>query len=174
MIALGDALSCRLARTDDERAGYFALRREIFCQEQGLFDASDADAHDAYAYPIICAEPSGRVVGVVRIWEEPGAPGAFWGGRLGVRAEQRSAGGVGRALVQTAVGTARAWGATSFHATVQKANVPFFRRLHWRSLGELELAGQPHHLMQAELERYQPLPAARPWPTPELTRVRAA
>jgi putative N-acetyltransferase (TIGR04045 family) len=61
---------------------------------------------------------------------------------------------VGRWLVQRAVGTARGWGARQFRATVQRANVAFFRRLHWRSLETLELHGRAHYLMEAELARY--------------------
>ena len=149
----------RLAR-DGERHGYFALRRAIFCREQGLFDGDDRDEHDDAAHPIVCLHEGGRVAGVVRIWET--APGDWWGGRLGVDAEFRAAAVVGRRLVQTAVGTARAWGAWRFRATVQRANVAFFRRLRWRTLEELDLLGQPHHLMQADLDWYAPTAEARP------------
>lgn len=165
MIAAEDPdFSCRVARGEREVAAYFALRRAIFCEEQGLFTATDRDACDAAAVPIVCLrrEPAGepRVVGVVRIWEE--APGDWWGGRLGVDPELRTLGTVGRWLVQTAVGTARAWGAWRFRATVQRANVAFFRRLRWRSLEELTLHGQPHHLMEADLGHYAPTAEERP------------
>jgi putative N-acetyltransferase (TIGR04045 family) len=159
-------LACRIARTDRERRDYFALRRSIFCVEQGLFVASDRDDHDDVAYPIVCltapapAPVGPRVVGVVRIWEE--APGDWWGGRLGVDAEFRTVNAVGRRLVQTAVGTARAWGAWRFRATVQRANVPFFRRLRWQTREELDVLGQPHHLMEADLGWYAPTTEVRP------------
>jgi putative N-acetyltransferase (TIGR04045 family) len=151
---------CRLARTNAEYAGYFALRRQIFCDEQGVFAGDDRDAVDDHAFGIVCLDPAGRVGGVVRIWEE--SPGVWWGGRLGVHPELRALAALGRSLVRTAVGTARAWGAHQFRATVQRPNVAFFRRLHWRSLGELELHGQLHHLMEAELARYTPIEQARP------------
>jgi putative N-acetyltransferase (TIGR04045 family) len=80
---------------------------------------------------------------------------------------------VGRWLVQTAVGTARAWGAHQFRATVQGPNVAFFRRLHWRSLQELELFGCAHHLMEAELQRYPPTAELRPAGQPGATDVAA-
>ncbi len=99
-------------------------------------------------------------MGVVRIWEE--SPGDWWGGRLGVDPEFRTVGAVGRWLVQTAVGTARAWGAHRFRATVQRANVPFFRRLRWQTREEIELFGRPHHLMEAMLEHFSPTDEARP------------
>jgi putative N-acetyltransferase (TIGR04045 family) len=152
--------ACRLARGDGELAAYFALRRQIFCAEQGVFAGDDRDAVDDDAFGIVCVGPGERVVGVVRIWEE--SPGLWWGGRLGVDPDFRTLAALGRALVRTAVGTARAWGARQFRATVQRPNVAFFRRLHWRSLAEQELHGQPHHLMEADLERYTPLPQLRP------------
>jgi putative N-acetyltransferase (TIGR04045 family) len=151
----------RVARTARERSAYFALRREIFCAEQQLFDGDDRDECDATAVPIVCVAGEGaRVVGVVRIWEE--TPGDWWGGRLGVDPEFRTVGAVGRWLVQTAVGTARAWGAHRFRATVQRANVAFFRRLRWQTREEIELLGHPHHLMEAMLQYYPPTEEARP------------
>jgi putative N-acetyltransferase (TIGR04045 family) len=157
----GDPFVSRLARDASERLAYFALRRAIFCREQGLFDGDDRDEHDAAAHPIVCLRDA-RVVGVVRIWES--APGDWWGGRLGVDAEFRAAAAVGRRLVQTAVGTARAWGAWRFRATVQRANVAFFRRLRWRTLEEIAVLGRPHHLMEADLSWYPPTSEARPSP----------
>jgi putative N-acetyltransferase (TIGR04045 family) len=156
-------LGCRLARTERERRDYFALRRAIFCDEQGLFAGDDRDEVDARAHPIVCLRDEGgeaRVVGVVRIWED--APGDWWGGRLGVEAAHRAAATVGRRLIQTAVGTARAWGAWRFRATVQLANVPFFRRLHWRTVDELQLLGAAHHLMEADLSWYALTAERRP------------
>ena len=165
--AVPDAFTCRLARDEPERLAYLALRRQIFCLEQGLFDGDDRDEHDQAAHPIVCLHENVRVVGVVRVWET--APGDWWGGRLGVDAEFRAAAVVGRRLVQTAVGTARAWGSWRFRATVQSANVAFFRRLHWRTLEELELFGQRHHLMEADLSWYRPTNEARP-AAPPLSR----
>jgi putative N-acetyltransferase (TIGR04045 family) len=150
---------CRLARDVSERRAYFALRREIFCREQRLFNGDDRDTQDDGAYPIVCLRGT-RVVGVVRIWET--APGDWWGGRLGVDADFRAAALVGRRLVQTAVGTARGWGAHCFRATVQRANVAFFRRLRWRTLDEIQLLDQPHHLMEADLTWYTPITEPRP------------
>lgn len=154
----------RVARTERERADYFALRRAIFCDEQRLFAGDDRDACDGAAIPIVCVAdgvgPHARVVGVVRIWEQ--SPGDWWGGRLGVDPAYRTVGAVGRWLVQTAVGSARAWGAHRFRATVQRANVAFFRRLRWQTREELELFGQAHHLMEADLACFAPTAEVRP------------
>jgi putative N-acetyltransferase (TIGR04045 family) len=151
-------LTCRLAVGEAERAAYFEVRRAIFCEEQGIFDGGDdRDACDELAHPIVCLTAERAVVGVVRIWTD--GDGVWWGGRLGVRRDFRGVAGVGPLLIRTAVGTARAWGARQFLATVQRANVPLFRRMHWRTLEELELHGRAHHLMEAALERYVPIAA---------------
>jgi putative N-acetyltransferase (TIGR04045 family) len=154
----------RLARGAREHQAYFALRRAIFCHEQGLFSGDDRDACDDTAIPIVClatvAGAGPRVVGVVRVWEE--APGDWWGGRLGVDRDFRTVGAVGRWLVQTAVSSARAWGAWRFRATVQQANVVFFRRLRWQTREELTILGRPHHLMEADLRHYPPAGELRP------------
>jgi putative N-acetyltransferase (TIGR04045 family) len=155
------ATACRIATAEREVAAYFALRRRIFCDEQGLFPGDDRDAWDAVATPIVCvareARGDGRVVGVVRIYEE--SRDLWYGGRLGVDAAHRRGWTIGRSLIVTAVTTAHARGCRRFLATVQLANVRFFERLHWRALGHVEAHGVPHQLMEADLGHY---PAARP------------
>ena len=143
---------CRITVAERERSAYFALRRRIFCDEQRLFPSSDRDAWDSLAIPIVCVASDGRVVGVVRIYEE--LPGLWHGGRLGVEAHRRG-GVIGRALIFTAVTNAQARGCRRFLATVQLANVTFFERLHWRALGAVEAHGVPHQLMEADLDFYR-------------------
>src|ERR1700677_4897041 len=82
----------KIARTREELDGYWALRRSIFCDEQGIFQGSDRDAIDDHAIPIVCesliAGMEDSVVGVVRIDER--APGLWYGIRLGVAENFRS------------------------------------------------------------------------------------
>ena len=49
-----------------------------------------------------------------------------------------------------------ALGCREFLATVQHQNAKFFQRLHWETLGELELFGLRHVKMRADLGYYQP------------------
>lgn len=141
-------------------AGYWQLRSAIFCEEQHLFESSDRDALDADAHPIVAlhhgfeAADAGAVVGVVRIVETE--PGVWYGGRLGVHRAFRRQNQIGKGLIWRAVTTAHGWGATRFLATVQRQNVAFFRRLHWRSLETLTIRGIDHHRMEADLTYYQP------------------
>ena len=146
----------RLARTPWERAGYHALRRDVFCTEQQVFADDDRDAIDAVAIPIIAAccmaGMPDRVVGAVRIHEAE--PGVWRGSRLAVHEDHRKLGRIGAELIRMAVSTAHGLGARQFLAQVQEQNVLFFRRLHWKSLGAMTLHGLPHHDMQADLSRY--------------------
>ncbi len=167
----------RIARAGHELDGYWRLRRQIFCEEQAIFSESDRDEFDEQAFPIVCealiAGMEDGVVGVVRIDER--APGVWYGSRLGVAQEYRSIrqfspsvsvrnslpvyrglGALGAGLIYKAVSTAHALGCTEFLATVQHQNARFFQRLHWESLGTLDLFGLPHVKMRADLNYYRP------------------
>ena len=169
--------SFRIARASHELDGYWALRRQIFCEEQGIFQGTDRDEFDEHAIPIVCetiiAGMEDGVVGVVRIDER--APGLWYGSRLGVAPAYRSIrqlspsvsvrnslpvyrglGALGAGLIYKAVSTAHALGCTEFLATVQHQNARFFQRLHWEPLGTLDLFGLPHVKMRADLSYYRP------------------
>lgn len=156
--SLGAAVVAEVASEAWQLAGYRALRRAIFAEEQGLFEGSDFDEHDAHALPIVAqsliAGMADRVVGVVRIYRSE--PGTWYGGRLGVHKEFRRFGAIGTALITTACSTAHALGCQRFLATVQQANVRYFERHHFRVLREISLLGRPHQLMQADLACYPP------------------
>jgi putative N-acetyltransferase (TIGR04045 family) len=147
------------ATTAWERQGAHALRREVFCREQGLFGDDDRDAIDDVAQLIVAQAMWGlvadRVVGTVRIHQP--TPGTWWGSRLAVAREERKVGALGAALIRVAVCSAHALGCQTFLAHVQEQNVLLFRRLHWQVLETLELHGRPHMRMQADLKFYPPL-----------------
>ncbi|WP_375455889.1 MSMEG_0567/Sll0786 family nitrogen starvation N-acetyltransferase [uncultured Methylobacterium sp.] len=144
-----------------ERRASAALRRDVFCAEQGIFAGSDADALDAHAIPICALSTLGgdpdAVVGTVRIHETPDRPGEWWGSRLAVARGHRRVGALGAGLIRVAVSSAHARGCTRFLAHVQSGNAAMFHALHWDSLGETELHGRPHHLMRADLAFYPPM-----------------
>ncbi len=142
-----------------ERRCAAALRRQVFCEEQGLFDGDDRDGIDEAAIPIVAVSMLGLVaddvVGTVRIHEAE--PGVWWGSRLAVAADYRKVGALGAALIRLAVSSAHARGCTRFLAHVQAQNGLLFRRLHWSIVEEKELHGRPHYLMQADLAHYPPI-----------------
>ena len=146
-----------------ERRDAAALRRTVFCKEQGLFNGiDDRDAVDDIATPIVAISllgvAAGDVVGTVRIHQPE--PGVWWGSRLAVAADHRRVGSLGAGLIRLAVSSAHARGCRTFLAHVQGQNVPLFRRLNWTTLEELELHGMPHHRMRADLAAYPPIAAA--------------
>lgn len=137
-----------------------ALRRQVFCAEQGLFGGDDRDAIDAdpslrtlVALSCLAGEAD-QMVGTVRIHEA--SPGLWWGSRLAVRRSFRHSSALGSALVRLAVSSAHALGCREFLAHVQAQNVTLFQRLHWQVLDERVLHGRMHALMRAELAQYPP------------------
>jgi putative N-acetyltransferase (TIGR04045 family) len=136
-----------------------ALRRQVFCTEQGLFQDDDRDAIDDIAIPLVALSSLGitheDVVGTVRIYEE--APGLWWGSRLAVSRPYRKIGAIGTSLIRLAVSAAHARGCRRFLAHVQSQNAPLFHALHWQTLEEVRLHGHPHHFMQADLAYYPPI-----------------
>ena len=147
----------RADRAWEVRAAH-ALRRQVFCAEQGLFADDDRDGLDARALPIVAlswnAGMAERVVGTVRIHAHEN--GLWRGSRLAVARGYRRTAGLGRELIRVAVGSAHARGATRFLATVQHANIGFFESLHWRLLDTATVCGAPHGLMEADLAHYPP------------------
>ena len=141
----------KLVSSERELTAYYALRRLIFAQEQGLFYEDDRDDIDTFAHPIVALNGD-TVVGVVRIYEVK--PQIWYGGRLGTHPNYRRGWQVGKGLIEKAVTTANTWGCKKFLATVQLQNVRFFQRLHWQSLEEMTIKDRPHHLMEADLNFY--------------------
>ena len=151
----------KFATSPWERTGTAALRRQVFCHEQAVFEGDDRDAIDGHALPICALSTLGgdpdAVVGTVRIHEVVGKPGEWWGSRLAVAPDYRRVGALGAGLIHVAVASAHARGCTRFLAHVQAGNVALFQSLDWHSLEEATLHGRPHHLMQADLAAYPPM-----------------
>ncbi|PZU98768.1 MAG: GNAT family N-acetyltransferase [Pseudanabaena sp.] len=145
----------KLASTMEEIDAYFQLRRDIFVEEQYVFEENDVDDIDTIAHPIVAIDTSNsKVVGVVRIYEKE--KGIWYGGRLGTHKDYRRGWQIGKGLIYKAVTTANTWGCDRFLATVQIQNVRFFQRLHWTSLEEMTICDRPHHFMEADLNFYPP------------------
>ena len=144
-----------------EKRAAAALRRGVFCEEQGLFAGDDRDALDEVAIPLVAVSLLGvaadEVVGTVRIHEA--GPGLWWGSRLAVAAPYRRIGALGAALIRLAVSSAHARGCTRFLANVQSQNALLFQRLHWHTIEEIDLHGRAHHHMEADLAFYPPFAA---------------
>jgi len=148
----------RQAIHDCEIREAMALRRAVFCIEQGIFLQDDRDAVDTQAQLLVAlaceAGIAGQVVGTVRIHEA--SPGVWWGSRLAVHPAFRSLGQLGATLIRLAVSRAHAQGCQRFMAHVQAQNGPMFEKLRWQPRQELAIHGRPHLEMQADLDAYPP------------------
>ncbi|MBU1361595.1 MAG: GNAT family N-acetyltransferase [Gammaproteobacteria bacterium] len=151
----------RQATAGWERDEAHALRRAVFCIEQGIFAGDDRDAVDERAQLLVAMSCIGgmpeQVVGTVRIHDEAAqGPGLWWGSRLAVHPAFRSQGHLGATLIRLAVSRAHAQGCTAFRAHVQQQNVALFEKLHWRSVGQIAVHGRPHAVMAPDLAFYPP------------------
>lgn len=150
----------RWAREPWEREAAHAIRRAVFCEEQGIFEGDDRDAIDAHAQLLVAVRgargPAPSVVGTVRIHRHPSNAATWYGSRLAVREDYRRHGRIGATLIRLAVSSAHALGCTTFLAHVQAQNAPLFQRLHWRTLEEAIVFGRAHHVMCADLAHYPP------------------
>jgi putative N-acetyltransferase (TIGR04045 family) len=143
---------CKIAETEAERQGHFAVRQAIFVVEQGLFAESDVDEFDGQAVPLVAIDrDTGAVVGAVRCYETE--TGVWYGGRLAVLEEaRRNTDAVGPRLCKLAEKVVIERGCHRFLAFIQLQNVRFFERLGWQKVGEPVLHfGELHQEMQASL-----------------------
>ena len=141
------ALCCREVSDPGEREACYVIRRQVFVEEQKLFDTDDRDEHDAQAIHYAALQHN-EIIGTVRIYCDP--DGIWWGGRLAVLKRYR--GRAGRLLIQTCVDRVHSEGAMHFRAFVQEDNIVFFKTLNWISIGVLtQIRNRPHQLMEAVL-----------------------
>ena len=151
----GLAVACRPVASADELALHFEIRHRVFVQEQGVFPASDRDAHDDAPATVhvlgLCGDVAG---GAVRLYPIDGE-GLWKGDRLAVLPLFRSGavkGGMGGPLVRFAVRAAAERGGSRMVAHIQPPNVAFFEHLGWFRLGGLvPYAGMPHQMMAIDL-----------------------
>jgi putative N-acetyltransferase (TIGR04045 family) len=129
-----DACACRVARSAEELAEHFAVRRAVFVDEQALFTGDDRDERDDDPSTLHAVGTiRGVMAGAVRLYPLDDH-GAWKGDRLAVRADLRH-GLLGAALVRFAVQTAGELGANRMVAMIQPPNVRFFEALGWRLSG---------------------------------------
>ncbi len=137
----------------------FAIRHEVFVQEQGLFQDTDRDELDPVSLHILAIREK-ACVGTVRITHL--GDGNWLGSRLAVRESFR--GRTGRLLVKGAEEEVRKRGGVRFCAYIQAQKVAFFEHCQWRCLQWIpDYHGRPHVLMSAagllwEGDRPIPLP----------------
>lgn len=123
----------------------FAIRCEVFVEEQGLFRDSDRDGMDSRSLHIVALK-EGECAGTVRL--TPLGNGDWLGSRLAVRRPFR--GRAGALLVKKAEEEVKRRGGIRFRAYIQPSRVKFFERCEWTVLERIpSFHGRPHFLMAA-------------------------
>lgn len=158
----------RQATTSADLAAYYALRRRVFVEEQGLFVVDDRDAIDDDDRTVVLValgtDPNDTssyrsVLAGVRLGPVDGGPDIGWwrGSRLAVEASSRAGRRIGAALVSAACAYAESAGVLRFDATVQLQNRAFFERLGWQAIDSVQVAGREHLLMSWAINRIEQL-----------------
>ena len=150
--ALRGAVACRLATGERELEAHMALRWQVFAEEQGIFAGDDADGRDEAPETLHAIGLVGeRICGTVRLYPLDRDGRRWKGDRLAVARECRSS-HVGAELVRFAVRTSGELGGSEMVAHIQLANVRFFERLGWSTVGSPALFhGVEHQLMRIGL-----------------------
>lgn len=152
-VIVRDDVVCRVVATGAELAEHFAIRRAIFVDAQGLFDADDRDERDDDPATVhVVAVTRERCVGAVRLYPLAGA-GEWKGDRLAVMPGSRAR-HVGPSLVRCAVAIGGHRGGRRMLAYVQRPVVEFFEHLGWTPIGDVFcFHGVDHRRMTIGLSR---------------------
>ncbi|MBD0708518.1 MULTISPECIES: GNAT family N-acetyltransferase [unclassified Streptomyces] len=152
------AYTVRRADVDEDREACFAVRREVFVEEQGVPTEMEYDDCDATALHVLAVGADGRPLGTGRLLfgadaaDRTGADASV--GSLGRLAVSRAARGlgVGAALVRGIEEAARAQGLTAVDLHAQTHALGFYERLGYEAYGpEFPDAGMPHRAMRRVL-----------------------
>ena len=131
----------RPARWDEDQAAIAALRRAVFIEEQSVPEALEWEAVDAHCRWWVAEAAREGVVGIVRLLDS----GRI--GRLAVMPGWRRR-GVGSALLQAALSTARKAGMKDIYLCAQTQALDFYARHGFSAEGpEYRDAGIPHRTM---------------------------
>lgn len=140
-----------------DMAAHYAIRHDVFVNEQGVLLMTDVDQWDSQPGVVHALAANGNTcAGTVRLYPM-GDQGLWKGDRLAVVRSQRTT-AVGAQLVRFATATARSRGGLVMIASVQLPNVRFFERLGWTRDGEpKDFYGLPHQPMRFDLTTAPPL-----------------
>ncbi|MBZ6493824.1 GNAT family N-acetyltransferase [Natrinema longum] len=158
-------LEVRVAENEADRGAAFAVRREVFVEEQGVDEALEYDDHDSEATHLVAVDGD-EAIGAARLrrltdvadLEEPEAIDTDGAGdvgkveRVAVRRSRRGE-GVGQALMDAAETCAESRGLGLLVLHAQTRVVGFYREHGYEQVGdEFEEAGIPHVEMRKRLQ----------------------
>lgn len=153
-----DAYTVREAERPEDREACFAVRREVFVEEQGVPQELEYDPYDATAVHVLAVRADGLPLGTGRLLlgaDATGKTGADASvgslGRLAVHKAARGL-GVGAALVRAIEDAARGRGLAAVDLHAQTHALGFYERLGYEAYGpEFPDAGMPHRAMRRSL-----------------------
>ncbi|MFF7774193.1 GNAT family N-acetyltransferase [Streptomyces tanashiensis] len=155
---MSDTYSVREAVAEGDRESCFAVRREVFVEEQGVPQELEYDTYDATAVHVLAVRADGVPLGTGRLLHGADAAGKTGGdasvgslGRLAVNQAARGL-GVGAALVRGIEDAARERGLSAVDLHAQTHALGFYERLGYVAYGpEFPDAGMPHRAMRRTL-----------------------
>ncbi|MFF0476156.1 GNAT family N-acetyltransferase [Streptomyces sp. NPDC004284] len=155
---MSDAYTVREAVGEGDREACFAVRREVFVEEQGVPQELEYDTYDATAVHVLAVRADGLPLGTGRLLHGADAAGKTGGdasvgslGRLAVAKAARGL-GVGAALVRAVEDAARERGLSAVDLHAQTHALGFYERLGYEVYGpEFPDAGIPHRAMRRAL-----------------------
>ncbi|MFF5424237.1 MULTISPECIES: GNAT family N-acetyltransferase [unclassified Streptomyces] len=151
-------LTVRQAVGEEDRAACFAVRREVFVEEQGVPPELEYDTYDETAVHVLAVRADGVPLGTGRLLHgadalaKTGADASVGSlGRLAVTRAARGL-GVGAALVAAIEEAARERGLAAVDLHAQTRALGFYERLGYAAYGpEFPDAGMPHRAMRKAL-----------------------
>jgi predicted GNAT family N-acyltransferase len=151
-------LTVRQAVGEEDRAACFAVRREVFVEEQGVPPELEYDSYDETAVHVLAVRADGVPLGTGRLLHgadalaKTGADASVGSlGRLAVTRAARGL-GVGAALVAAIEEAARERGLAAVDLHAQTRALGFYERLGYAAYGpEFPDAGMPHRAMRKAL-----------------------
>ncbi|MFJ9828428.1 GNAT family N-acetyltransferase [Streptomyces sp. NPDC101160] len=152
------AYAVREAVRHDDRDACFAVRREVFVEEQGVPQEIEYDTYDETAVHVLAIRADGVPLGTGRLLFGADAVGKTGAdpsvgslGRLAVSKAARGL-GVGAALVRAIEDAARERGLAAVDLHAQTQALGFYERLGYAAYGpEFPDAGMPHRAMRRVL-----------------------
>lgn len=132
-----------------ELDGALAVRKRVFCEEQGVSVEEEIDGRDAEADHVVALDPDGRrVVGTLRLLYDEGTAKV---GRVAVERDWRGR-GIAAEMLRMALARARERACTRARLSSQVAAIGLYERAGFsvRS-GQFEEAGIPHVWMERAL-----------------------
>lgn len=139
----------RVVESETERTDVFAVRREVFVEEQGVDEAIEYDDHENEAVHFVAYDEAGEPIGAARLREPEPDLGKVE--RVAVVRSRREE-GIGRELMIAVEDRAQKLDLDALKLHSQTRAAEFYRRLGYDRRGEeFEEAGIPHVEMRKSL-----------------------